>query len=62
MDEEKESERTIMGLPPIRVPAALAKEGSLTGQDLEVMEKLKEGDALLIAVSGFSQNVRYLLI
>lgn len=61
MDEEKESERTIMGLPPVRVPAALAKEGSLTGQDLEVMEKLKEGDALLIAVSGFSQNVRYLL-
>lgn len=61
MDEEKEAERTVIGLPPVKVPAALAREGSLTGQDLEVMDKLQEGNALLIAVSGFSQNVRYLL-
>ncbi|MBO6098050.1 MAG: FHA domain-containing protein [Aeriscardovia sp.] len=61
MDEEKEAERTVIGLPPVKVPAALAREGSLTGQDLEVMDKLREGNALLIAVSGFSQNVRYLL-
>ena len=61
MDEEKEAERTVIGLPPVKVPAALAREGALTGQDLEVMEKLTEGNALLIAVSGFSQNVRYLL-
>ncbi|MBQ1286536.1 MAG: FHA domain-containing protein, partial [Aeriscardovia sp.] len=54
-------ERTVIGLPPVKVPAALAREGSLTGQDLEVMDKLREGNALLIAVSGFSQNVRYLL-
>ncbi|MBR6440255.1 MAG: FHA domain-containing protein [Aeriscardovia sp.] len=61
MDEEKEAERTVIGLPPVKVPAALAREGALTGQDLEVMDKLAEGNALLIAVSGFSQNVRYLL-
>ncbi|MBQ5779799.1 MAG: FHA domain-containing protein [Aeriscardovia sp.] len=61
MDEEKEAERTVIGLTPVKVPAALAREGSLTGQDLEVMDKLREGNALLIAVSGFSQNVRYLL-
>lgn len=61
MDEEKEAERTVISLPPVKVPAALAREGSLTGQDLEVMDKLREGNALLIAVSGFSQNVRYLL-
>ncbi|MBO6003676.1 MAG: FHA domain-containing protein [Aeriscardovia sp.] len=61
MDEEREAERTVIGLPPVKVPASLAKEGALTGQDLEVMDKLTEGNALLIAVSGFSQNVRYLL-
>ena len=61
MDEAKEGERTVIGLPPVNVPAALAREGALTGQDLEVMDKLSEGRALLIAVKGFSQNVRYLL-